>query len=149
MIFQTATTTSNRVIGNITIEFEYTSKSSIYNNNNRLVNDNTINFSFCSSSSLELNQIYPINQKWKQFLGFLENVKITLEFCLSYPICCFCCCCLLYLFIVSTTMDNSMGQIVPMTSLALSQSMDSVNTATNEEEVCSKMLNTFDFDVIR
>ncbi|XP_031621862.1 protein couch potato isoform X1 [Contarinia nasturtii] len=32
-------------------------------------------------------------------------------------------------------MDNSMGQIVPMTSLALSQSMDSVNTATNEEEV--------------
>lgn len=28
-----------------------------------------------------------------------------------------------------------MGQIVPMTSLALSQSMDSVNTATNEEEV--------------
>jgi len=36
---------------------------------------------------------------------------------------------------VSTTMDNSMGQIVPMTSLALSQSMDSVNTATNEEEV--------------
>lgn len=36
---------------------------------------------------------------------------------------------------VSTTMENSMGQIVPMTSLALSQSMDSVNTATNEEEV--------------
>lgn len=36
---------------------------------------------------------------------------------------------------VPTTMDNSMGQIVPMTSLALSQSMDSVNTATNEEEV--------------
>lgn len=32
-------------------------------------------------------------------------------------------------------MENSMGQIVPMTSLALSQSMDSVNTATNEEEV--------------
>ena len=36
---------------------------------------------------------------------------------------------------VSTAMDNSMGQIVPMTSMALSQSMDSVNTATNEEEV--------------
>lgn len=38
-------------------------------------------------------------------------------------------------FAVATTMENSMGQIVPMTSLALSQSMDSVNTATNEEEV--------------
>lgn len=37
--------------------------------------------------------------------------------------------------LVPTTMENSMGQIVPMTSMALSQSMDSVNTATNEEEV--------------
>lgn len=47
--------------------------------------------------------------------------------------------------IVSTTMDNSMGQIVPMTSLALSQSMDSVNTATNEEEVCaSNHFNSFE-----
>lgn len=44
---------------------------------------------------------------------------------------------------VSTTMDNSMGQIVPMTSLALSQSMDSVNTATNEEEVCTIYIFNF------
>ncbi|XP_058455094.1 uncharacterized protein LOC131432682 [Malaya genurostris] len=32
-------------------------------------------------------------------------------------------------------MDNSMGQMTPMAPLALSQSMDSVNTASNEEEV--------------
>lgn len=44
---------------------------------------------------------------------------------------------------VPTTMENSMGQIVPMTSLALSQSMDSVNTATNEEEVSPLTLSSF------
>ncbi|XP_040157432.1 uncharacterized protein LOC120896959 [Anopheles arabiensis] len=32
-------------------------------------------------------------------------------------------------------MDSSMGQMTPMAPLALSQSMDSVNTASNEEEV--------------
>ncbi|KAJ6635294.1 Protein couch potato [Pseudolycoriella hygida] len=34
-------------------------------------------------------------------------------------------------------MDNSMGQMTPMANnaLVLSQSMDSVNTASNEEEV--------------
>lgn len=32
-------------------------------------------------------------------------------------------------------MDTSMGQMTPMAPLALSQSMDSVNTASNEEEV--------------
>uniref|UniRef100_A0A8W7PMH2 Uncharacterized protein n=1 Tax=Anopheles coluzzii TaxID=1518534 RepID=A0A8W7PMH2_ANOCL len=31
-------------------------------------------------------------------------------------------------------MDSSMGQMTPMAPLALSQSMDSVNTASNEEE---------------
>ncbi|XP_055643828.1 protein couch potato [Toxorhynchites rutilus septentrionalis] len=35
----------------------------------------------------------------------------------------------------NTKMDNSMGQMPPMAPLALSQSMDSVNTASNEEEV--------------
>lgn len=35
----------------------------------------------------------------------------------------------------TSIMDASMGQIVPMPSMVLSQSMDSVNTATNEEEV--------------
>lgn len=35
----------------------------------------------------------------------------------------------------ATKMDNSMGQMTPMAPLALSQSMDSVNTASNEEEV--------------
>lgn len=35
----------------------------------------------------------------------------------------------------TTKMDNSMGQMTPMAPLALSQSMDSVNTASNEEEV--------------
>lgn len=37
----------------------------------------------------------------------------------------------------ASIMDASMGQIVPMPSMVLSQSMDSVNTATNEEEVCA------------
>lgn len=32
-------------------------------------------------------------------------------------------------------MDNQMGQMGPMAPMALSQSMDSVNTASNEEEV--------------
>lgn len=45
--------------------------------------------------------------------------------------------------VVPTTMDNSMGQMVPMTSLALSQSMDSVNTATNEEEVSAFSFHFF------
>ncbi|GAB0094819.1 hypothetical protein DMENIID0001_101450 [Sergentomyia squamirostris] len=35
---------------------------------------------------------------------------------------------------VAPTMDNPMGQMAPMAPLALSQSMDSVNTASNEEE---------------
>lgn len=38
-------------------------------------------------------------------------------------------------------MDTSMGQMTPMAPLALSQSMDSVNTASNEEEV-----SVFDHD---
>lgn len=37
----------------------------------------------------------------------------------------------------SNIMDNSIGQMTPMAPLALSQSMDSVNTASNEEEVSS------------
>ncbi|XP_053679835.1 protein couch potato-like [Anopheles nili] len=35
----------------------------------------------------------------------------------------------------SLKMDSAMGQMTPMAPLALSQSMDSVNTASNEEEV--------------
>lgn len=35
----------------------------------------------------------------------------------------------------ATNMDNSMGQMGQMAPLGLSQSMDSVNTASNEEEV--------------
>lgn len=35
----------------------------------------------------------------------------------------------------NNNMDNPVGQLVPMTSNPLSQSMDSVNTASNEEEV--------------
>lgn len=42
----------------------------------------------------------------------------------------------------ATKMDNSMGQMTPMAPLALSQSMDSVNTASNEEEVCITPLQT-------
>nr|XP_029718552.1 protein couch potato-like [Aedes albopictus] len=38
-------------------------------------------------------------------------------------------------------MDNSMGQMTPMAPLALSQSMDSVNTASNEEEVRDHLRN--------
>lgn len=34
-----------------------------------------------------------------------------------------------------TNMDNTMGQMGQMAPLGLSQSMDSVNTASNEEEV--------------
>jgi hypothetical protein len=38
----------------------------------------------------------------------------------------------------SLNMDNPMGQMTPMAPLGLSQSMDSVNTASNEEEVSLK-----------
>ncbi|XP_058060305.1 protein couch potato [Anopheles bellator] len=37
--------------------------------------------------------------------------------------------------VTSLKMDSAMGQMTPMAPLALSQSMDSVNTASNEEEV--------------
>lgn len=102
-------TTSKRpqTIGYITIHFKYTSKSSGHYNNNWLV---------CASILFE--SAFWIEVRCVRWTDTINCIGFNLGFSS-----------------VSTAMDNSMGQIVPMTSLALSQSMDSVNTATNEEEV--------------
>lgn len=47
--------------------------------------------------------------------------------------------------ISNNKMDNPVGQLVPMTSNPLSQSMDSVNTASNEEEVSTIALVFLEF----
>lgn len=45
-------------------------------------------------------------------------------------------------------MDNSMGQMGQMAPLGLSQSMDSVNTASNEEEVGHQLFSLYMYVII-
>lgn len=112
--FQAATTTNgSKFIGNITTEFQCTIESSDYNNNNNW-------FVYLSTQQFQSNSSNAFSKNFFNFSWFFFPFFMLLFMCR---------------WTVSTTMDNSMGQIVPMTSLALSQSMDSVNTATNEEEV--------------